>query len=164
VLAVIPRQIESSNARVEPRELSDLLPAVVGASVVDEDELILEPPRAERLRDPFRKQSERRTAVVDGDDDRDFRGQRSAPVSFRSRTDGLYAVLDERILCAVAVHAGAARPLVVVATSRRRVGQVKARMRADVAPHAATETRIGASDSSTRSGSSPRSRRCTRSR
>ena len=98
MLAVIPRQIETSNARVEPRELSDLLPAVVGASVVDEDELIPEPPRAERLRDAFRKQSERRTAVVDGDDDRDFRGQRSAPVSFRSRTDGLYAVLDELIL------------------------------------------------------------------
>lgn len=98
MLAVIPRQIETSNARIEPRELSDLLPAVVGASVVDEDELILEPPRAERLRDAFRKQSERRTAVVDGDDDGDFRGQRSAPVSFRSRTDGLYAVLDELIL------------------------------------------------------------------
>jgi hypothetical protein len=101
VLAVIPRQIETSNARVEPRELSDLLPAVVGASVVDEDELILEPPRAERLRDAFRKQSERRTAVVDGDDDGDFRGQRSAPVSFRSRTDGLYAVLDELIFFAL---------------------------------------------------------------
>jgi hypothetical protein len=45
-----------------------------------------------------------------------------------------------------------------------RAGQARARMSADVAAQAATQTRIGASESSTRSGSSPRSRRCTRSR
>jgi hypothetical protein len=91
VLTVIPRQIEASNTCVEPRELGDPLPAVVAATVVDEDELILERAGAECLRDAFREQSERRAAVVDRDDDGDFRGQRSPPVPFWSRTDGLYA-------------------------------------------------------------------------
>ena len=88
-LAEVRAQADTADARIFAVQLGDDLPGVVGAAVVDEDELVADAARLEAVAHPVRQLGQAFGLVEAGDDDRHERDGDGEPTARLERELGL---------------------------------------------------------------------------